>query len=297
MMWRCCCCAREIAHALLHALLAAHSCDAPHAYRCCRVGECALVWRRAEKISKEVAGAEVAKGWSASVVRALLELVASNKGVTEDADVCLLREVKLKFKAAGMSKIGAREKTVAAMQLFLTPKAKPKSEDRSFIAKEFLKAAQAGALVDMTRMLTAHPSVLSARSSSKGYSAMHYAAMAGALSVLDWLAANGLSPEALSSPSDGSPPLTPAQVAEEYKRDLGAPPLPPPLQPRRDEHTRMHARRHVRTQARSHAGTFARRHVRTRVASPDVQPLPIGPLPLMWCACCWCAADVLLVCC
>ena len=52
-------------------------------------------------------------------------------------------------------------------------------------------------------MLTAHPSVLSARSSSKGYNAMHYAAMAGALPVLDWLVTNGLNPEQLSSPAEG----------------------------------------------------------------------------------------------
>ena len=64
----------------------------------------------------------------------------------------------------------------------------------------------------MELMLKQHPSVLSARSSSKGYTPMHYAAMAGALPVLDWLTSQGLNPEALSTPSDGSPPLTAAQV-------------------------------------------------------------------------------------
>ena len=174
----------------------------------------------AEKISNEVKGAESAKKWSAAAARGLLELVASQKGVTEDADVCLLREVKTKFKSNGVSNIGAREKAIAMMQAFLTPKAVPKSEDRALLAKEFLKAAQAGALVEMSQMLTAHPSVLAARSSSKGYTAMHYAAMAGALPVLDWLVANGLSPDAVSSPADGSIPSTPAQVADEYKRDV-----------------------------------------------------------------------------
>jgi hypothetical protein len=156
------------------------------------------------------------------VARAIVELVGAQKGVTEDADVCLLREVKTKFKTHGISKIGAREKAITAIQLFLTPKAKPKSEDRTFLNKEFLKAAQAGAQVEMAQMLTAHPSVLSARSTSKGYTAMHYAAMSGALPVLDWLAANGLAPDTLSTPADGSAPLTPAQVADEYKRDLAA---------------------------------------------------------------------------
>jgi hypothetical protein len=172
-----------------------------------------------EKLSKEVKGADAAKNWTASVARRLLELVAAQKGLMDPADVCLLREVKTRFKAAGITNIGAREKAIAMMQAFLTPKAVPKSEDREFLSKEFLKAAQAGAQVEMAQMLTAHPSVLSARSSSKGYSAMHYAAMAGATPVLDWLVANGLNPTALSSPSDGSTPLTPSQVAEEYKRD------------------------------------------------------------------------------
>lgn len=117
------------------------------------------------------------------MARSLVELVASQKGVTEDGDVCLLREVKLKFKSVGMGKINAREKAVAAMQDFLYPKAKPKSEDKAHLAKEFLKMAQAGALVEMGQLLIAHPSVLQARSSSKGYSAMHYAAMAGATPV------------------------------------------------------------------------------------------------------------------
>ena len=58
--------------------------------------------------------------------------------------------------------------------------------------KDFLKAVQAGALVDAQALATAHPSVLSARSTSKGYGAMHYAAMAGALPLLDWLAEQGL---------------------------------------------------------------------------------------------------------
>ena len=60
---------------------------------------------------------------------------------------------------------GALGEAVAAMQDFLTPKAVPKSEDKAFLAKEFLKAAQAGAQVEMAQMLTAHPSLTAARSS------------------------------------------------------------------------------------------------------------------------------------
>ena len=85
-----------------------------------------------------------------------------------------------------------------------------------------MKAVQAGALVDAQELATAHPSVLSARSTSKGYGAMHYAAMAGALPLLDWLAEQGLDAAAPSSPPDGSAPLTPAEVAAEYKRDDAA---------------------------------------------------------------------------
>ena len=113
----------------------------------------------AEKLSLEVKGAEAAKKWSATTARGLLELVGAQKGLMEPTDVVLLREVKTKFKAAGITQIGAREKAVAMMQAFLTPKAVPKSEDKAFLAKEFLKAAQAGAIVEMGQMLTAHPSV------------------------------------------------------------------------------------------------------------------------------------------
>ena len=126
--------------------------------------------------------------------------------------------MKLAFKAAGMPKIDAREQAIAVMQEFLTPKAKPKSEDRAHLSKEFLKAAQSGALVEMELMLKAHPSVLAARSSSKGYTAMHYAAMAGAIPVLEWLTSQGLSPEVLSLAIDGATQLTPSQIADEYKR-------------------------------------------------------------------------------
>ena len=167
-------------------------------------------------------GAEAAKGWSADVARSVVELVASHKGVTDDADVCLLREVKLKFKSVGMGKICAREKAIAAIQDFLHPKAAPKSEDRSHLAKQFLRAAQAGALVEMGMLLSQHPSLLQARSSTKGYSAMHYAAMAGATQALDWLVQQGLAPDGLSSQVDESQPTTPEEVATEYKREGAA---------------------------------------------------------------------------
>ena len=175
----------------------------------------------AEKISA-IPAAEAAKGWTAEQTRELVDLVAKQKGETEDVDVCLLREVKLAFKAVGMPKIGAREKAVALIQIFLWPKPPPKSEDKTFLAKEFLKLAQTGNLIDAKALLTAHPSVANARSSSKGFSGMHYAAMSGAVPMLDWLADHDLSVDALSTPTDGSPAQTPAEVAAEYKRPAAA---------------------------------------------------------------------------
>ena len=171
----------------------------------------------AKKISM-VPGGEAAKHWPAAQVRELVELVGHQKGETEDGDVCLLRKVKLAFKGAGLAKIDVREKAVAIIQAFLFPKPPPKSEDRQLLAKEFLKVAQAGALIDAKALVTAHPSVVAARSSSKGYTAMHYAAMAGAIPMLDWLIDVGLAPDGLSSPCDGSAPIQPADVAAEYKR-------------------------------------------------------------------------------
>lgn len=67
------------------------------------------------------------------------------------------------------------------------------------------------------QLLQGRPRLLSARSTSKGYSAMHYAAMAGALPMLDWLAEQGLSPDTMSAPADGSEQVTPAQVRREGK--------------------------------------------------------------------------------
>eukprot|EP00966_Prymnesium_polylepis_P062842 1458480-Prymnesium_polylepis.1 len=121
-------------------------------------------------------GADACKGWTAAQARTIIELVASHKGQTEDADVALMREVKLAFKELGVSKIGAREKACAQVQNFLWPKAPPKAEDKAHLAKEFLKCAQTGALIDAKALLAAHPSVAQARSTSKGYTAMHYAA-------------------------------------------------------------------------------------------------------------------------
>ena len=109
-------------------------------------------------------GGDAMKTWTAPQARTIIDLVASHKGQTEDADVCLMREVKLAFKELGVSKIGAREKACSMIQLFLWPKAPPKSEDKALLAKEFLKLAQTGALIDAKALLAAHPSVAQVRS-------------------------------------------------------------------------------------------------------------------------------------
>jgi len=170
----------------------------------------------------QLPGGEACKSWTAAQARTLIDLVASHKGHTDDGDVCLMRDVKLAFKELGVSKIGAREKACALIQRFLWPAPPPKSEDTSLLAKEFLKCAQNGAVRDAKALLSSHPSVVQARSTSKGYTAMHYAAMAGSEPMLDFLVDHDVWPDIASTPSDGSPPLTPLQVAEEYKREGAA---------------------------------------------------------------------------
>ena len=167
-------------------------------------------------------GAATAAAWTADTLRGLVDVVRSQKGVAEERDVCLLGAVKAAFKAAGLSRLAPREAAVAAIQAHLWPKPLPRAEDPAARRKDFLKAVQAGALVDAQELATAHPSVLSARSTSKGYGAMHFAAMAGALPLLDWLAEQGLDAAAPSSPPAGGAAPTPAEVAAEYKRDDAA---------------------------------------------------------------------------
>ena len=86
------------------------------------------------------------------------------------------------------------------------------SEDRALTLR-FLRAAQGSDLGEARILLDAHPWLLHAQSSSKGYTAMHYAAMAGTIPVVEWLSAQGLDVDT-QSPSGA----TPLQVALEYKR-------------------------------------------------------------------------------
>ena len=164
-------------------------------------------------------GAASAAGWTLGQLAELEALIRRQKGVCEDRDVGLLSEVKRWFKQAGMPRLDPREAVVKAVQAHLWPKALPRGEDIKVLQQDFLRAAQQGSLFEAQQLLAARPSVLSARSGSKGYTAMHYAAMAGALPMLDWLCAQGLPPGGLSTPPEHSPPLSPAQVAAEYGRD------------------------------------------------------------------------------
>lgn len=77
----------------------------------------------------------------------------------------------------------------------------------------FLQAAQRGDLKEVQQMFAEKPSLLHVRSTSKGYSAMHYAAMAGSLPLIQWFAEQGLAPDCESS--SGASPI---EVALEYKR-------------------------------------------------------------------------------
>ena len=164
-------------------------------------------------------GAASAASWTLEQLAELEALIRRQKGVCEDRDVGLLSEVKRWFKQAGMPRLDPREAVVKAVQAHLWPKALPRGEDIKALQQDFLRAAQQGSLFEAQQLLAARPSVLSARSGSKGYTAMHYAAMAGALPMLDWLWSQGLPPETLSTPPGHSPPVSPAQVAAEYGRD------------------------------------------------------------------------------
>jgi hypothetical protein len=80
-------------------------------------------------------------------------------------------------------------------------------------SKAFLRACQQGQIADAKALLAAHPSVLDARSTSKGYTAMHYAAMGGVVALVEWLSEVGMD-VSVENPEG----VTPLQVALEYKR-------------------------------------------------------------------------------
>ena len=80
-------------------------------------------------------------------------------------------------------------------------------------SKAFLRACQQGQIADAKALLAAHPSVLDTRSTSKGYTAMHYAAMGGVVAVVEWLSEVGMD-VSVENPEG----VTPLQVALEYKR-------------------------------------------------------------------------------
>ena len=171
----------------------------------------------AEKIA-ETTRVEAARAWDAECMRGLMALVGEQKDKLEPTDVYLLREVRIGFKEVGMAGMRGRQQAVELLQTHLDPQPTPHDENRALVAKEFLRAAQAGAMYEMMPLLAMHPSVLTARSTTKGYTAMHYAAMAGALPLLVWLVDNGLAPDVRSRPLDESEPVSPLQVALEYRR-------------------------------------------------------------------------------
>ena len=81
------------------------------------------------------------------------------------------------------------------------------------LEKRFLKAAQAGDLDEAKRLLVESPAVVQARSTSKGYTALHFAAMGGAIPVVEWLLQQGF--DVMTEAPGG---VTPLAVALEYKR-------------------------------------------------------------------------------
>ena len=79
--------------------------------------------------------------------------------------------------------------------------------------KAFLKACQGNDLARAQELLVSHPGALEAKSVSKGYGPMHWAAMGGATEVIEWLDSLHVDPECANP--DG---ITPLHVALEYKR-------------------------------------------------------------------------------
>ena len=51
------------------------------------------------------------------------------------------------------------------------------------VSKEFLRACQHGQLAEAKKLLAKYPAILQARSTSKGYTAMHYGAMGGSVRI------------------------------------------------------------------------------------------------------------------
>ena len=93
------------------------------------------------------------------------------------------------------------------------------SRQMDTLDKRFLKAAQAGDLNEAKRLLVESPAVVHARSTSKGYTALHFAAMGGAIPVVEWLLEQGFDVEEPSRATATAPGgVTPLAVALEYKR-------------------------------------------------------------------------------
>ena len=79
--------------------------------------------------------------------------------------------------------------------------------------KTFLKLAQQGDVRALADKLDRNPTLRYAISTTKGYNAVHFAAMAGNIKLIEFLAHNGFD---LEHPSPNG--VTPIQVALEYKR-------------------------------------------------------------------------------
>ncbi|KAL1527378.1 hypothetical protein AB1Y20_016047 [Prymnesium parvum] len=180
--------------------------------------EADAAWRLlCEKIA-EATGAAQVRRWEPARVQALAAVLDEHKELVEPADLYLLQRVRAAFGAAGLRGVEARKHAVDVMVAHLYPECTPQGTSRAAAARQFLLSAQAGALYAMRPLLHMYPSVLTACSTSKGYTAMHYAAMAGATPLLTWLAENGLPPHVRSTPSDDSAPCTPLQLATSYHR-------------------------------------------------------------------------------
>ena len=86
----------------------------------------------------------------------------------------------------------------------------------SALRADFLKAAQSGNLQSLQSLHQQDSMLLhGAQSTSKGYTALHFAAMAGELGTVEWLIQQGVHPDVPDGLGKG---VTPLQLALEYKR-------------------------------------------------------------------------------
>ena len=142
--------------------------------------------------------------------------------------MCLLGAVKA-VRGGRAERPAPREAAVAAIQAHLWPK-RCRAPRTGGAAEGLSEGGAGGRARRAQEPATAHPSVLSARSTSKGYGAMHFAAMAGRCPCST--GSPRFDAAAPSSPPDGSAAVARRGGGRVQARRCGAAPPPPRRRPR-----------------------------------------------------------------